>query len=110
MKDLQSKEAQLLFEAMLTLKTPDECCRFFEDICTVKELHAMVQRFQVACQLDAGRNYSEVYEDTGVSSATICRVNKCLQYGEGGYRTALTRLKEEGKLPDGDNGNNSEEK
>jgi TrpR-related protein YerC/YecD len=47
--------------------------------------------------LDAGRNYIEVYEDTGVSSATICRVNKCLQYGGGGYRMVLDRLKEEKK-------------
>ena len=64
----------------------------FEDICTIKELQAMAQRWQVARQLAAGRNYNEVYEDTGVSSATISRVNKCLLYGNGGYRIALERL------------------
>lgn len=99
MSTMHTPEADLLFEAILSLKTPEECYGFFEDICTIKELQAMVQRFQVACQLDAGRNYNEVYEDTGVSSATICRVNKCLLYGSGGYRTALARLKEKGKLP-----------
>ena len=92
-----SPEADALFEGILQLQTVEECYRFFEDICTIKEFMALAQRFQVACQLDAGRNYIEVYEDTGVSSATICRVNKCLQYGGGGYRMVLDRLKEEKK-------------
>lgn len=90
-----SPEADALFEGILQLKTVEECYLFFEDICTIKEFMALAQRFQVACQLDAGRNYNEVYEDTGVSSATICRVNKCLQYGGGGYRLVLDRLKED---------------
>ena len=102
MKMHHSKEAELLFEAVLSLKTVEECGSFFEDICTIKELQALVQRFQVACQLTAGKNYNEVYEDTGVSSATICRVNKCLQYGEGGYQTVLERLKKAGKIPNDD--------
>lgn len=89
-------EAERLFEAIVSLRTAEECRLFFEDICTIKELQSMVQRFQVACQLDAGKNYNEVYEDTGVSSATICRVNKCLHYGSGGYRIALDRLKKDG--------------
>ena len=87
-----------LFRAILELQDLEECYAFFEDICTIKEQQAMAQRFQVACQLDAGKNYNEVYEDTGVSSATICRVNKCLQYGSG-YRTVLERMKKAGKLP-----------
>ena len=90
-----SPEANALFEGILQLKSVEECYLFFEDICTIKEFMALVQRFQVACQLDEGRNYNEVYEDTGVSSATICRVNKCLQYGGGGYRLVLDRLKED---------------
>ena len=93
---LQARNIDTLFEAILSLETVEECYRFFEDICTIKEFMALAQRFQVACQLDAGRNYNEVYEDTGVSSATICRVNKCLQYGNGGYRLILDRLKQEG--------------
>ena len=91
-------EQDTLFEAILTLKTVEDCRLFFQDICTIKELQAMEQRLQVACQLDAGRNYNEISEDTGVSSATICRVNKCLLYGEGGYRMALERLKEAGEI------------
>ena len=99
MNQLHKKDVDTLFEAMLSLNTLEEYHRFFEDICTIKELQAMVQRFQVACQLDAGRNYNQVSADTGASSATICRVNKCLLYGNGGYRTALERLKKTGVIP-----------
>ena len=99
MNQLHKKDADMLFEAMLSLQDTEEFHRFFEDICTIKELQAMVQRFQVACQLDAGRNYNQVSADTGASSATICRVNKCLLYGNGGYRTALERLKKTGVIP-----------
>ena len=89
----------LFYEALLSLRTPEECKLFFEDVCTIKELQAMSQRFRVACQLDAGRNYLGVSESTGASSATISRVNRCLNYG-GGYQTALQNLKKAGKLVD----------
>lgn len=102
MKTTQDKDGEMLYKALLTLKTPAECSRFLEDICTIKELQSLIQRFQVACQLDSGKNYNEVYEDTGVSSATICRVNKCLHYGSGGYRMTLERLKENGTLSGGE--------
>ena len=95
MNQMRSMETDILFEAILSLQSVEECYAFFEDICTIKEQQAMAQRFQVACQLDAGKNYNEVYEDTGVSSATICRVNKCLNYGDGGYRTAINKLNHE---------------
>lgn len=88
----RNPETDLLFQGILKLETVEECYRFFEDICTIKELQAMTQRLQVAKQLYEGRNYNEVYQDTGVSSATICRVNKCLNYGDGGYKTVLERL------------------
>ena len=88
----RSPEMEELFEGILKLKTLEECERFFTDICTIKELQALTQRLQVAKQLYEGRNYNEVYRDTGVSSATICRVNKCLNYGDGGYKTVLDRL------------------
>lgn len=94
MSPLNSKDADHLFKAILSLKTLDECYLFFEDICTIKELQDLTQRFQVACQLDTGKNYNQVSADTGASSATISRVNKCLLYGGGGYRTVLDRLKE----------------
>jgi len=91
---------QEFYEAVLSLQTMEDCQQFFEDISTIKELQAMSQRFRVACLLDRGSNYIEVSEATGASSATISRVNRCLNYG-GGYRTALGNLKKAGKLPDG---------
>lgn len=87
-------EARDLFQAIASLKTAEECALFFEDICTVKEVQAMAQRLQVAMELYAGRNYSEICADTGASSATISRVNRCLLYGDGGYRIVLERMKE----------------
>ena len=98
MGKIRHSQQDIFFEAILSLRTPEECQIFFEDICTIKELQAMSQRFQVACLLDAGKNYVEVCEATGASSATISRVNKCLTYGEGGYKKALERLKEAGKI------------
>ena len=80
------------YEAVLSLETPEQCRLFFEDISTIKELQAMSQRLRVAALLDSGSNYLEVSEATGASSATISRVNRCLNYG-GGYRTALDNLK-----------------
>ena len=93
----RSPEMEELFEGILSLQTVEECERFFTNICTIKELQALTQRLQVAKQLYEGRNYNEVYQDTGVSSATICRVNKCLNYGDGGYQTAINRIKEQEK-------------
>ena len=92
MTKLRNPDTDQLFEGILKLRSVEECYRFFTDICTIKELQAMTQRLQVAKQLCEGRNYNEVYQDTGVSSATICRVNKCLNYGDGGYRMVLQRL------------------
>ena len=68
----------ILFRGILKLKTVDECYDFFEDLCTISELRAMVQRFQVARMLDEGRIYSDIVQETGASTATISRVNKCL--------------------------------
>ena len=95
MSNMENPWAEALFQAILSLKTKEECDAFFTDICTVKEVQAMAQRLQVATQLDAGKNYNAVCADTGASSATISRVNRCLLYGEGGYRIALDRLKGE---------------
>ena len=99
MHPLHNESTQRLFEAICALKDPEECHHFFEDLCTIKELQSMFQRFRVACLLNNGSNYIEVSEATGASSATISRVNRCLNYG-GGYRTALDYLKEAGKLDD----------
>lgn len=97
MSKLRNQEIDRLFEAILTLGSVEECYQFFEDACTIKEINEIAQRFQVACQLAAGKNYQEVNKETGASTATICRVNKCLNYGDG-YRAVIERLKKEGKL------------
>ena len=84
-----------LYKAILLLKDEQECYDFFQDLCTVSELRSMEQRFEVASLLEEGMIYNDILERTGASSATISRVNRCLQYGAGGYRTVLPRLKEE---------------
>lgn len=88
------------YSAVLSLKTAEECRSFFEDVCTIKELQDLTQRLQVAFLLDEGKNYQEISKATSVSSATISRVNRCLVYGDGGYRTVIRRVR--GK--DGANG------
>ena len=90
---------EVFFEAVMSLKSQEECRVFFEDICTIKELQSLYQRFRVACLLDSGSNYLEVSDATGASSATISRVNRCLNYGSG-YRMALDNLKKAGILED----------
>ena len=81
-----------MYEAILTLETLDECVRFFDDLCSVTELRAIEQRYHVARMLDEGHVYSSILEETGVSSATISRVNRSLQYGAGGYEVVFGRL------------------
>lgn len=93
---LKNPETDALFEAILSLKSVDECYLFFEDACTIKELKEIAQRLQVAMMLDDGHNYQEVNAKTGVSTTTICRVSKCLNYGGGGYRTVIDRIKQKG--------------
>lgn len=82
----------LLVSAILSLKTPEECYAFLDDICTISEIHSLSQRMETALLLDSGMNYVQTAEKAGTSTATICRVNKCLQYGSGGYRTVLDRI------------------
>ena len=94
MDKLHIKSVENLFDAILTLKTRDECYRFFEDVCTVNEILDLAQRFDVACMLTDGSIYTEISKETGASTATISRVNKCLQYGSEGYKLVMDRLKE----------------
>ena len=103
MEKIRHQDEELFFEAVLSLQTQEDCKRFFEDICTNKELQSITQRFRVACLLDAGSNYLEVSDATGASYATISRVNRCLNYGSG-YREALDNLKKAGKLDDDGSG------
>ena len=86
-----------LFEAVLTLRDLEDCYRFFEDICTINELHAIAQRLQVAKLLSEKKTYSEIEAITNASTATISRINKCLIYGADGYQRVLERLKEKEK-------------
>ncbi len=82
-------EARPLFEAVLKLRTVEDCEAFFEDLCTVKELQDLSQRFDVAVMLNEKKNYLDISAATGASTATISRVKKCLLYGTGGYRLVL---------------------
>jgi len=84
-----------MYKAILTLKNVEECMNFFDDLCTVTELMAMEQRFQVACCLNKGMIYNDILAETGASSATISRVNRSLQYGNDGYATVFSRMEEE---------------
>ncbi|MBR2131316.1 MAG: TrpR-like protein [Oscillospiraceae bacterium] len=85
-----------LYRALLTLKTEEEMYHFFQDLCTVTELRAMEQRFEVACMLNKGMIYNDILEKTGASSATISRVNRSLSGGNGGYETYFARCEAEG--------------
>ena len=86
---MQSAETDRLFDAILSLEDREACYRFFDDLCTFSEITAMTQRLQVARMLNEGKTFSQISAKTGVSSATITRVNKCLSYGSGGYRLVL---------------------
>jgi len=97
MEKTDERAARQFFSAVLKLKTEDECRAFFDDVCTIKELQDLIQRFQVALMLDQGMNYLEISRQTSVSSATISRVNRCLVYGDGGYRTVIGRMKDGGQ-------------
>lgn len=91
-KIANDNEIKDLFEAILTLESIDDCYKFFEDICTIKEMQSIAQRLAVAKMLKAGETYQAIVSATGASTATISRVNRCLNYGDGGYNIVLKRL------------------
>ena len=86
------EEAEHLFQAILKLQTIEECQAFFDDLCTIKEIQDLSQRFDVATMLDEGKNYQEISRATGASTATISRVNRAYLYGSGGYGKILEKL------------------
>ncbi|MFC2822103.1 MAG: YerC/YecD family TrpR-related protein [Sphaerochaeta sp.] len=92
MEKIDEQTAKDFYSAVLSLENIDECKAFFEDICTIRELQDLSQRLQVALLLSMGKNYQEISNATSVSSATISRVNRCLLYGDGGYKIVLERL------------------
>ena len=81
-----------LFDSILALKTREECYCLFEDLCTISEIKSLAQRLQIASLLYQGRTYADIFEVTGVSTATISRVNRSLEYGADGYHTVLQRM------------------
>lgn len=94
-KSVHTESVDLLFSAILNLKTKEECYAFFEDVCTVNEILSLSQRFAVAKMLREGYTYLEISEKTGASTATISRVNRSLIYGNDGYEIVFDRLKDE---------------
>jgi TrpR-related protein YerC/YecD len=88
----KNKDSELLFKAVLRLKTLGEAQAFFRDLMTSQEIETFSERFKVAVMLTKGISYREIYEKTGVSTATVTRVNQWLERGEGGYKLAISRL------------------
>lgn len=95
---LQDKNLDFLYEAILSLETKEDCEKFFTDLCTVKELKSISQRVVVAKMLKEKSVYSDIVEATGASTATISRVNRSLNYGEGGYDVVSQRLGDQKKI------------
>lgn len=91
-KYVHDEQTETLFKAILSLKTVDECYAFFEDLCTMKELADMTQRLQAAQMLLAGATYEQIVKEVKISTATISRINRCIQYGSGGYQQVIKRL------------------
>ena len=92
----RSEAVDQLFQTFLNLESIEECYAYFEDICTVKEILDMAQRLETAILLSQGNSYQKIMEKVEISTATIGRVSKCLNYGTGGYKMAISKLKEEG--------------
>ena len=91
-KKIKTEAVDHLFEAVLTLKSPEECYAFFEDVCTVNEPLSLSQRYEVAKMLREKKTYLDIAERTGASTATISRVNRSLNYGNDGYDMVFKRL------------------
>ena len=91
--NFRSESIDRLFDTILNLKDIDECYAYFSDLCTIKELQDMAQRLDAAILLNEGVNYQQIVQTVGISTATIGRVSKCLNYGTGGYRAAIEKLK-----------------
>ncbi len=93
--DLNNSNLEFLFKTIMELRSMEECEKYFTDLCTIPELKSISQRAVVAKMLDEKRNYQDIVEQTGASTATISRVNRSLQYGAGGYRIIFDRLEEQ---------------
>lgn len=96
-KTVRTEAVDHLFDAILTLKTKEECYTFFQDVCTINELLSLSQRYEVAKMLREKKTYLEIAEKTGASTATISRVNRSLNYGCDGYDMVFSRLEKNEK-------------
>ena len=94
------ERSMALYETILKLKDLDECCRFFDDLCTPTELRSLEQRFDVAVYLQQGLVYLDILDKTGASSATISRVNRSLAFGHGGYQVIFDRQEQQQAAPE----------
>ena len=92
-----TRDIQDLFKAILKLRSGDEVRRFLRDLLTIPEIKTFAMRWKVAQMLDNGYTYQEIGKETGMSSTTIARINRWLEYGEGGYKLLLKRIKRKGK-------------
>lgn len=96
-KPRKSAMTDALFDAILCLETREECYRFFEDLCTVKEVSDMAQRLEAAKMLLEGSTYDQIVKSVEISTATISRINRCIQYGAGGYQDTIQKAQRRAK-------------
>ena len=89
---LKDEKLDCLFRGILTLETVEDCYSFFEDLCTVKEISDMAQRLEAAKLLLGGRTYDQIVKEVEISTATISRINRCIQYGTGGYQSVIEKI------------------
>ena len=102
MEAYHNESTDRLFRVFLSMQSTEEWQSLIDDLCTIKELQDMAQRLDAAILLDAGKSYQEISKELGISTATISRVNRCLNYGSGGYRLALDRYYEKERTQDAD--------
>ncbi len=95
MADFYSESIDRLLRVIVNLESVEEAYRFFSDVCTIKEVQDMAQRLDTAFLLAAGENYQSISKTVGISTATISRVSRCLNYGKGGYQDAIRKLTEQ---------------
>ncbi|MBU3818938.1 MAG: TrpR-related protein YerC/YecD [Candidatus Faecalibacterium intestinavium] len=96
-RSIKNEMTDALFDAILSLETREECYNFFEDLCTVKELSDMAQRLAAAKMLLDGCTYEQIVKSAEISTATISRINRCIQYGPGGYRQTIEKSRKQSK-------------
>ncbi|MBQ6529084.1 MAG: hypothetical protein IJI38_11220 [Clostridia bacterium] len=89
---IRNGETDTLMRAVLNLESVEEAYCFFEDLCTVAEIHSMAQRLEVASLLRQKKTYNEIAQMTGASTATISRVNRALVWGRDGYKQVLDKM------------------